>query len=97
MSAPVTGQVALSNVPQRLSPTPQNVTAWVLKAPAGNAATAWIGNATVASSTGHAVDPSESFKYELADENGLPTFQLGPYDVWAVGTSGDILTWFASP
>jgi hypothetical protein len=43
------------------------------------------------------MDPGDEFTYERIQQNGQPAYQLRPSDFYAVGTSGDVVTWLASP
>jgi hypothetical protein len=93
----VTGQVALSGTAQACSATVVTGNGWVIKAPATNAHNAYIGPAGVTTSTGHVLCPGDEFPYERRDQVGAPTFDLRVSDFYAVGTSGDVVTWLASP
>lgn len=99
MSLPITGQCPLTdpNTSARVSLSPVNVSAWVLKAPVTNLAPAWIGAPGVTSSTGHQLDPGETMEYERSTQNTGNKYEVTPYDVAACGSSGDKLTWFGSP
>jgi hypothetical protein len=97
MPSPVTGQVQVSATPQALATTHIEATAWVLKAPSTNAGPVYVGAAAVTAGTGHQYDPGDSFEYERSSQNGAPKYQISPDDIYVVGTSGDRVTWFASP
>lgn len=100
MSAPITGQTgALSGTAQRLDSnnTAAGCVAFTIKAPATNANTAFIGGSGVTTSSGHALDPGDVYVYERKLQNGQPQYVLRPTDIYVVGTSPDVVTWFASP
>jgi hypothetical protein len=97
MAAPATGQVTLAAGAKTLSSAQVNCVAFTIKAPATNAKTAYYGASTVTTSTGMALDPGESVTYQRNFQNGNPAYPLGPSDIYVCGTSGDVLTWFASP
>lgn len=96
MPAPLTGQVALSGTAQQLATTTtQNVKAFTLKAASSNLQPAYLGAAGVTTSTGYRLDPGEEFEYER--QLGGTLYELAPSDIYVVGTSGDRVSWFASP
>ncbi len=97
MSAPYAGQVSVSGTAQALSSTPVTVAAFVVKAPATNVNPIYIGPSTVTTSNGHQLDPGDVFEYERSNFNGQNAYQLGPADIYVVGTSPDKATFFASP
>lgn len=96
MSAPATGQVAVTSTAQRLT-TFAAVTAFEIKAPLANANTVYIGTVGVTTLTGYALDPGDRISYERIDQNDSPRYPLTPADFWVVGVSPDVLTWLASP
>ncbi len=97
MPAPITGQVNLSASAQPLSATPIESSAYSIKASAYNGGPAYIGNAGVTASTGHELAPGETQDYERNNQSGQPRFQINIADWYAVGTSGDKITWVLSP
>lgn len=102
MATPLTGQAIVTGLasPVPLSATPFPETkAYQIKAPASNGHPIWIGSATVTSTTGHQLDPGDSFEYQFTNLSGMGTFALAVSDYYVVGTaaSGDKATWLASP
>lgn len=99
MPTPLVGNRTMTGISSavQVSTTPVNVSAWILKAPITNSGPVFIGPAGVTSTTGHAMDPGDSQEYERTTQNTGNRYELSPQDVWAAGTSGDILTWFGSP
>lgn len=96
MSAPLAGLISVTGSAQVLS-SPVGVQAWVLKAPLTNSNPIFIGPSTVTTANGYQMDPGDTFEYERITQSGAPKYELGPADVYVVGTSGDKATWFASP
>lgn len=96
MAIPLTGQVALSGAAQVLS-SAVNTAAFTIKAPATNGANAYIGASNLTTGTGYVLAPGESLTYETHNQSGQNTYQLRVSDFWALGTGGDVVTWFASP
>jgi hypothetical protein len=94
---PPYGQISLSGTAQALSAAPVNAAAFTIKAPASNASNAFIGDASVLTTTGHIMCPGDELTYERRDESGLPKFQLHVSDFYVVGSSGDKVSWLASP
>lgn len=99
MAIPLTGQVALSATPTAMDATARSgsCVAFSIKAPASNAQPAFIGGPSVSSTTGYQLDPGDELSYERISQNGQPTYVLSPADFYAVGTTGDKVTWLASP
>lgn len=99
MGTLLTGQVAVTGTAQQLDSgnSASACTAFAIKAPKTNTGEVFVGTTGVTSSTGYALDPGESFIYERRNDNGYPRYQLQVSDFWAVGTSGDNVTWLASP
>ncbi|MDE2102255.1 MAG: hypothetical protein KGL39_33730 [Patescibacteria group bacterium] len=96
---PLTGQVAVSGTAQQIDPnqTASKCRAFTIYAPKGNSAGVFIGASGITSSTGHQLDPGQSFTYERRSDNAQPFYQLRPSDFWVVGTSPDKVSWLASP
>ncbi len=97
MPAPITGQVNLSASAQPLSATPIESSAYSIKASAENGQAAYVGSASVTTGIGHELAPGESLDYERNNQSGQPRFQINIADWYAVGTSGDKITWVLSP
>lgn len=97
MASPISGQVSVSGTAAPLSSTPLTVAAFTIKAPLANSATIYIGPAGVTTGTGYGLDPGDTFEYERSSQNGQVTYQIGPNDVYVVGSGGDKATWLASP
>lgn len=96
-NVPLHGQVAVGASALPLSAAPLTVKSWVLKAPSSNAAAAYIGAAGVTVNNGHQMDPGDVFEYEIRYFQGEPFYPLQPSDIFVVGTSGDKVSWLASP
>lgn len=78
-------ELKASNTPTKVAGNPA-ARSVALKAPATNAATIYVGNRNVTSSTGLALEPGEDI---TIDGGGLE-------DLYATGTSGDSLSWLAA-
>lgn len=87
----------MSGTAAALSATPVGAVAFTIKAPQSNANPVFIGPAGVTLTTGFQLDPGDTFDYERLSQNGQPFYQIGPNDVYAAGTSPDVVTWLASP
>jgi hypothetical protein len=96
MPAPLAGQVAVSGTAQQLS-APIGSNAFTIKASTLNAHSVFVGPQTVLLSTGFELSPGDTFDYERSDLSGQPRFQLNVSDFWVIGTSGDMVSWLASP
>lgn len=97
MTIPLHGQVAVSGSAQQLSSAAIDCAAFSIKAPYTNTHPVLIGSSIVSLTTGDFVDPGERITYERFDQNGQPRYNLRPSDFWVVGTSGDSVSWLASP
>lgn len=96
MAAPATGQVQLTNAAQAIT-TPRASTAFAIKAPLSNARAAFIGPVGVTLTTGHQLDPGDTFEYERKSQSGQPTYEISIGDLYVCGTVGDVISWLASP
>lgn len=99
MPAPLHGQVSLTGTAQQLDSgnTANNCIGFSIKAPQGNTTRAFIGAAGVTTSNGYTLDPGDEITYERTDQNAGPRYQMRPSDFYAVGATGDVVTWLASP
>lgn len=99
MSAPLSGQIIITASAQALSTAITEVSGWSLKAPLTNGHPVFMGSSTVTVTSGHQLDPGDTFEYELRNVSGLATLGVQPSDIYVVGTAGagDIVSWFASP
>ncbi len=95
---PLYGQIAVTGTAQRLTTGNQpELSGWTIKAPRSNAHPVFIGDANVTLSNGYQLDPGDEMQYEPFIQNGMPRYNLKPADFYAVGTSGDVVSWLASP
>ena len=98
MPAPLTGQAVCTgpNNPIPLANTQVIVQGFVVKAPATNTAQVAIGASNVTLTTGHLLDPGETFTYQRNTEL-TNRYELKPSDLYVAGTSGDVVSWLGSP
>lgn len=97
MSVPLHGQVAVSSTPTALSAVPVNSAVYTIKATATNTASVYLGASTVSTSTGHFLDPGDSFTYTPNSQHGSAALNLQVSDWYVVGNSGDHVSWVATP
>jgi hypothetical protein len=92
------GQVAVTGSAQQLDSSfkSSDCHAFVIKAPLSNNVAVFIGASTVTSGNGFQLDPGDEFTYERIAQNGQPRYEQRVSDFYAVGTSGDVVTWLAS-
>lgn len=89
--------MTVSASPQALSAAPVVATAFSVKAPSANAGTVFIGNSGVSTSSGHYLEPGDFIDYEHNDQHGEAKYLLNVSDFYVTGTSGDKISWLASP
>lgn len=99
MPAPLSGQAPCSgtNTVVPLSATPVTCVAFVIKAPVANGAPVFIGGSGMTVNNGYQLDPGDTFGYERNTQHGGNRYELSPSDFYVTGTTGDKVTWLASP
>lgn len=90
---PLTGQVTTSGTPQPLTETPSSPTSWIVKAPAANVSTVYIGGSAVTTGTGYPLEPGDSIEFDRRMQPGA-VYDLAPADLYVVG-SGGVAAWLA--
>lgn len=99
MSVFQTGQAVAAgpSSPVALSATALTSNGFIIKAPASNAATVYIGTASVTSTTGFPLDPGGEFVYINNTQNSESgRFDGRLSDLYVVGTANDLVGWFLS-
>src|SRR5579884_2712434 len=99
MAAPLTNQATCTGNSNSvaLSSVPITCTAFVIKAPLSNSAAVFIGPSGVTSALGHQLDPGDEYTYERNTQTGANRYELSVESFYVAGTSGDKVTWLASP
>jgi hypothetical protein len=97
MSVPLTGQLAVTASAQPLAAAPVPCVAFTIKAPSSNGHSVYLGASNVSASNGFVLSPGDVFTYERRSQVGSPAYQLQVSDFYALGTSGDVVSWLASP
>jgi hypothetical protein len=94
----LTGQAVCTGVNNAipLSSTPIQAQAFTIKAPLTNSAKVAIGTSTVTLTTGHLLDPGETFTYQR-NTQGPTKYELEPSDFYVAGSLNDLVSWLASP
>ena len=94
-AAPKTAQVVATAVAQPLSLSPSSPTSWILKAPAANLSTIYIGDSTVTTATGYPLEPGDELDYDRRIQAGA-VYDLTPADLYVVGSNdGSVAAWLA--
>jgi hypothetical protein len=88
------GQVTARRArPQQISATGRAGRSWVFKASASNTSPVYVGNSTVSASTGHVLEPGDTFQIDRSYQ-ATALFEHTPQDIYVVG-SGGVLTWIS--
>lgn len=99
MASPPTGQAIGTGLTTAVPLAAANVQcqAFTLKASATNTGSVYVGGSTVTNTSGFELAPGESFTYIRTVQQGGPVFQLEPSDLFMAGSTGNKVTWLASP
>lgn len=90
------GQVAVTATRARLTTSTYENSLYVIKASSSNTAAVYVGASGVTTGNGHLLLPGEDIDLTNSLLIGTQRMEIRPDEVYVVGTSGDVVSWFGS-